>query len=387
MSGKRIQAVDFFRGLVLLFIVVDHMPGNPLGKVTMRHWSLADATEAFVFISGFTAAMVQLRLIAREGRLVAAGRMLRRSARIHLAFVATALALCALIAGAAALDLEQQAVWTGFGAALVAEPLRFALGVVAMVIQPGLVNVLPLYVLLMLAAPLIVWGLEAVPLTTLAASLALWWTAPGLNALLPSDRPEGYLFNPFAWQGIFVLGALFGVHGRALLERLDRGAWALTPVALAIALAAAFLAPVWEVPSVAPDSVFAGLVKAIYPIDKWNLDPVRVASFLALAWLARRLTLWIAMPWDGPALAWLSLIGRHGLPCFALGTVISLAGDIIARNPGLPGADYVAALVAALLLWATALASAYWDRRALAARPPPTAPSTAAAGTLSPIRH
>lgn len=383
MSGNRVQAIDFFRGLVLLFIVVDHMPGNPLGLVTMRHWSLADATEAFVFISGFTAAMVQLRLIAREGRRAAALRLVRRSARLHLAFVATALALCAMIVAAAALDLEQQAVWTGFGEALVAEPVPFTLGLATMVVQPGLVNVLPLYVLLMLAAPLIIWGLEELPLSTLAASLALWWVAPSLNALLPSDRPEGYLFNPFAWQAIFVLGALFGVHGRAVLARLDRAAWLLTPLALSIALTAAALAPVWHIPMVAPDSPFAGLIDALYPIDKWNLDPVRVASFLALAWLVRRLTLWIALPWSGPALAWLTLIGRHGLPCFALGTLISLAGDLLARNPGLPGADYLAAVVAAVLLWATATASEAWDRRqaVLAKAPAPRPVRVLAAGT------
>jgi OpgC protein len=42
---QRDARVDFFRGLALVFIFVDHIPGNALGHFTLRNFGFADAAD------------------------------------------------------------------------------------------------------------------------------------------------------------------------------------------------------------------------------------------------------------------------------------------------------------------------------------------------------
>ena len=39
--------IDAFRGLALVMIFIDHMPGNPYEHYTLRNWGFSDAAEAF----------------------------------------------------------------------------------------------------------------------------------------------------------------------------------------------------------------------------------------------------------------------------------------------------------------------------------------------------
>ena len=48
----RVDAVDFWRGIVLVAILCDHIPGNLIEKATPRNFALSDSAEAFVFLSG-----------------------------------------------------------------------------------------------------------------------------------------------------------------------------------------------------------------------------------------------------------------------------------------------------------------------------------------------
>lgn len=55
---QRLVELDFFRGLVLLIIVVDHIGGSMLSRFTLHSFALndADAAEVFVFLGGFATA-------------------------------------------------------------------------------------------------------------------------------------------------------------------------------------------------------------------------------------------------------------------------------------------------------------------------------------------
>ncbi|HVO14187.1 MAG TPA: OpgC domain-containing protein, partial [Alphaproteobacteria bacterium] len=41
--------LDFFRGLALVFIFFDHIPGNLVSWLTVRNYAFSDATEMFIF--------------------------------------------------------------------------------------------------------------------------------------------------------------------------------------------------------------------------------------------------------------------------------------------------------------------------------------------------
>src|ERR1044072_5660083 len=56
--NERELRLDLFRGLALWLIFIDHLPQNLLTWLTIRNYGFSDATEIFIFISGYTAAFV-----------------------------------------------------------------------------------------------------------------------------------------------------------------------------------------------------------------------------------------------------------------------------------------------------------------------------------------
>ena len=57
-SGERDLRLDLFRGIALWLIFLDHIPQNVVNWFTIRNNGFSDATEIFIFISGYTAAFV-----------------------------------------------------------------------------------------------------------------------------------------------------------------------------------------------------------------------------------------------------------------------------------------------------------------------------------------
>ena len=79
LAGERELRLDLFRGLALWLIFVDHLPTNILTWFTIRNYGFSDATEIFIFISGYTAAFVYGRAMRERGFLVSSARILRRA--------------------------------------------------------------------------------------------------------------------------------------------------------------------------------------------------------------------------------------------------------------------------------------------------------------------
>src|SRR6202167_5053596 len=85
-TSERDLRLDLFRGLALWLIFLDHIPSNIMSWMTIRNYGFSDATEIFVFISGYTAAFVYGRAM-RNGFVVAAARILKRAWQIYVAHI------------------------------------------------------------------------------------------------------------------------------------------------------------------------------------------------------------------------------------------------------------------------------------------------------------
>ena len=72
-SGGRNTVIDFWRGLVLVIIFVNHVPGNILEHLTRRNYGFSDAAEAFVFISGLSVALVYFPKLAQAACSILSG--------------------------------------------------------------------------------------------------------------------------------------------------------------------------------------------------------------------------------------------------------------------------------------------------------------------------
>ncbi|WP_177315799.1 OpgC domain-containing protein, partial [Burkholderia ubonensis] len=89
IAAGRLIEVDFFRGVVLLMIVVDHINASVLSRVTLHAFALCDAAEVFVFLGGFATASAYGAIAARHGARAAQRRFVGRAMQIYRAFLAT----------------------------------------------------------------------------------------------------------------------------------------------------------------------------------------------------------------------------------------------------------------------------------------------------------
>ncbi len=87
VSVSRDLRLDLFRGLALWLIFLDHIPSNVVSWITIRNYGFSDATEIFIFISGYTAAFVYGRAMHERGFVVASARILKRVWQIYVAHV------------------------------------------------------------------------------------------------------------------------------------------------------------------------------------------------------------------------------------------------------------------------------------------------------------
>jgi hypothetical protein len=87
MSARaRISAIDFWRGAVLVAILVDHIPGNGLEHFTPRNFGLSDSAEAFVFLSGLSVGSAYLGRAERDGLLSVTRSCARRALKLYGAY-------------------------------------------------------------------------------------------------------------------------------------------------------------------------------------------------------------------------------------------------------------------------------------------------------------
>src|SRR5207253_10902941 len=105
LAHGRDLRLDLFRGLALWLIFLDHVPNNIVAWFTIRNYGFSDATEIFIFISGYTAAFVYGRAMVERGFIVAGARILKRSWQIYVAHASLFSIYIAEIAyGASSLD-------------------------------------------------------------------------------------------------------------------------------------------------------------------------------------------------------------------------------------------------------------------------------------------
>ncbi len=50
---RQANAVDFWRGLALIFIFINHIPGIYYSRFTHVNYSLSDSADLFVFLAGW----------------------------------------------------------------------------------------------------------------------------------------------------------------------------------------------------------------------------------------------------------------------------------------------------------------------------------------------
>jgi hypothetical protein len=325
--GERELRLDLFRGMALWLIFIDHLPPSLLTWFTLRNYGFSDATEIFIFISGYTAAFVYGRAMLESGLVVATARILRRVWQIYVAHVFLFTIFLAEISYVATsfenpLYTEEMGIMD-----FLKQPDVTIVQAMLLRFRPVNMDVLPLYIVLMLFLPLILWMMKWKADLALALSVALYVVTWEYDLYL-SAYPNGFwAFNPLAWQLLFVFGAWCALGGARRMSRILS-----SPVTLWISSAYLFAAfcvtMTWYIPQLS-HLMPRKLEQLMYPIDKTDLDVLRFAHFLALAALTVR---FLPREWPGLKSPWLRpliLCGQHSLEIFCLGVFLAFAGHFI----------------------------------------------------------
>ena len=174
--GRPLRRLDFFRGLVLLVIVVDHIGGSILSRVTLHAYALCDAAEVFVFLGGFATAIAYNSLAERHDEAAARQRFIRRAFEIYRAFLVTAGLMLLITAALNAFAIDGPNMPTNDLDGLLHKPLAALRDILLFRRQPYLASVLPMYAFFALLVPLTLARTQ--PWLLLAFSGSLWYAAP-----------------------------------------------------------------------------------------------------------------------------------------------------------------------------------------------------------------
>jgi hypothetical protein len=378
--GERDLRLDLFRGIALWLIFLDHIPSNIVNWITIRNYGFSDATEIFVFISGYTAAFVYGRAMRERGVVVASARILKRAWQVYVAHVFLFAIYMAEISYVAAsfenpLYGEEMGIFD-----FLRQPDITLVQALLLKFKPANMDVLPLYIVLLAGFPPMLWVLLRAPTVGLGASLLLYLLTWNFGWNLPAYPNGSWVFNPFAWQLLFVFGAWCGLGGVKRLAPLIRSPATLV-LAVVYLLFAGAIALTWYIPG-AEHFVPKWLEDWMYPIDKTNLDVLRFAHFVALAVLTVRL---VPQQWSFLHSIWLRpaiLCGQHSLEIFCLGVFLSFAGHfaMVEINEGI-GMQVAVSLLGIVTMVATAALISWYKR--VEGRSPGSRPGPPGATTLS----
>jgi hypothetical protein len=313
---KRLIELDILRGFLLLMMVVNHAPSQ-LRVFTDQPIGFFSTAEPFVFVSAFLAGLLFQRRADKQGFRAARAATVSRAFRIYRAHLVTL--LFAFIVGG--VFLAQFRGTQNLLDQYFKNPGAAMLAATALVFQPPLMDILPMYVVFSLLTPLVFWaanrwGWKRV----LIASVGCWIISQFRvrEMLLASVKDATYLnpgpFDLMSWQLLWVGGL---ISGKCVQENTPILQLSFRWEAILFLLAIGFLGLRWYTIAMQVDPG-----KQFWILDKWHLGPLRVVNFFVTAWVVARL-LPRLQRWEIP-LRPFSVVGRNMLPVFCSQICLSL---------------------------------------------------------------
>jgi len=347
-SGARVRhprnvVLDVLRGYCVVMMITGHVGTETHINHSIHFLRFVSGAEGFVFLSGLVLGLVYRRRVANSV-LGAYANLWRRAAMIwlvHVTLVLGAAGLNGRLYSHADIPAVSQFGWK-----------RYVLLTASLQMQPGhALNILPLYVLLIGAAPLALELLRRrLTLVLLSLSMGgLIWSQyqPGALSFVHASCGDG--FPPLAWQGLFFPGMIIGYHYAFIRDRI------IAPYRTAllyglVALTACIAVVVWVQ---TPSFEFYDHVR--WDLALFNRHPLRLGrvAYFLISIAALYLVVQVALGKSRllqPPLQALALLGKNSLYSFITHILISLPlTDVVGGSqPGI-ASEAATALTVALV--------------------------------------
>jgi hypothetical protein len=319
--------IDFTRGIANWFIFLDHIPHNAVNLLTLRNFGFSGATDLFVFVAGYAAALLFGKMARERGMVVTATRIFRRVWQLYAAYVVLFVIYIDVIGNVAAQTAATEIIDEYNVIGLVDEPTQTLMHGLMLQARPLNLDALQLFIALMAFFPLILWSMLRRPNWALAGSIVLYSAARYFGWGFSAFPSGSWYFNPYCWQLLFVLGAWFALNGARLMASIRHlpllvvVAAAYLLFALVVTVAGQFIDPSRVLPAV--------LLEPFLPNDKDNLAVSRILHFLALALVFTTLVPcgWSPLRWN--VLQPVIKCGEEWLSAFCAGVFLSFAGHLV----------------------------------------------------------
>lgn len=322
---QRNITLDFFRGVALLIIFINHIPGNELLLYTPSRFGLSDAAEIFVFMSGYAAAIAYGKSFRTAGFALGSFRVFHRCMQIYAAHLGL-FAVMAMICVLGNHWLETRDYVTHLNIRYFFDSTEEALlGLMSLRYVPNYFDILPMYLVVMLWIPWIVALSRVHRVLAMAFSVSVYltmWLA-GLEFSADPNSARPWFFNPFGWQLLFFIGFAFGSKW---LTVPSTSRW-LVAGSLAVLILSLPFSPE---PALRPTETLQGIHATLQPLlEKTRFGPLRLLHFFAVAYLVvvglRQREHWLQCRAAQPVVQ----MGRQSLPIFVVSMALSYIGGMV----------------------------------------------------------
>ena len=274
--------LDALRGLFLVWMTLTHLPTR-MSDLVNQPFGFVSSAEGFVFLSALLVGRVYMRQ-ALEKRGALRTKLWKRALKVYAYHVS--LLLLAFTFAAAFAVVRHRAALENLLDFYIAHPAVAVVGSLLLIYCPPLLDILPLYVIFLLASPF-AFSIAArrgwrpvVVCSTLIWLLAQFHLRVGVHQVvvhvthLPIPLQESGAFDLFAWQWIWIIGMWVGarsLEGQMPLHRIPQwGRW------MAGAICVFFLGVrhSWWGLDLTQESLGRLL-------DKWQVAPLRLLNLVA----------------------------------------------------------------------------------------------------------
>ncbi|WP_176085043.1 OpgC domain-containing protein [Martelella sp. HB161492] len=318
-KSPRDARIDVLRGLALIMIFIDHVPGNFFSNYTIRMFGFSDAAEGFVLIAGVSAGLAYSRGYYRGRYGETTAKIFQRMKTIYGVHILSSLAGIVVVLLAAAFFPLTDYVGSLGITKVVTAPYETLSGLFLLTYQIAYFNILPLYLILFLFLPTLMWLGTRSLMLMLAVSAGIFV----LGRVVPLHMfnwPQGggWYFNPFCWQLLFAIGLAGGMSAKRG-ERWIPFSPALFLVSLAIVLFAGYWQFIVRDAFPWPDDT----PRFIADQRKDMLALLRLVNVLALAYVLTSIPAFPALA-RSAIMRPIDILGRASLATFATGSVIAM---------------------------------------------------------------
>src|ERR1700712_2976229 len=351
-------------GIAVWFLFLDHVPHNAVSALTLRNFGFSGATDLFVFVGGYTAAILYGKMMLERGFVVTATRIFRRVWQLYAAYVVLFVIYIDLIGYVARKSAAPEIIHEFNVAGILGHTIRTLIYGLLLQAKPLNLDALQLVIVLMAFLPIVLFGMLRRPNLTAAGSIAIYVAARVFDWNISSFPDGHWYFNPFSWQFLFVLGAWFALgsakptHAIRSPQNISSPPIACLPYLL-FALVVTVAGNLPHLAGIVPEQ----LLNLFLPNEKENLAPYRVLHFLTLAFL---FSFAVPRDWRGfqsPALQPVIKCGEEWLPVFCTGVFLSFAGHfVLITGPNLL-AMHILVSIAGISAMAAVAYYVSWSRR------------------------